>query len=333
MTIDVRRDAAALPLGTAICMGAFDGLHRGHQALIDRARTHGSSVALLTFDPHPAAVIAPDRVPTLLYGATQRARAAEALGVSALVLLPFDRAMSKLDPHAFVQRYLIDGLRPTAVVVGADFRFGAGRAGTATMLRELLAPASIDVDIVQPIPLPGHENAKLSSTDVRRALDRGDVTTAGRMLGRWHALAGIVGHGAKRGRTLGFPTANLTEVHGYVPPLGVYATALSVWNDEAPDHGALWPAVTNVGRNPTFNDEDDAPIIVETHVLDRSLDERLYDAHVEVAFIARLRDEAKFDSAEALVKQMHHDAAQARSRVDADALRFALAPRTSKATS
>ncbi len=325
--INVRRDAAALPPDTAVCMGAFDGLHRGHQALLDRARTHAPRVALVTFDPHPTKIIAPDRQPKLIYAPIQRERVAEALDVSALVLLPFDEAMSKMSPEAFVQACLIDGLQPAAMVVGADFRFGARRAGDAEALRTLLAPAGIDVDIVAPVPLGVGENAKLSSTDIRRALDAGDVHTAGTLLGRWHALAGTVVHGAKRGRALGFPTANLGPSEGYAPPIGIYATALSVWDPGSPDYGTVWPAVTSVGRNPTFTDGD-APVVVETHVLDQALGERLYGVDVEVAFVSRLRGEVKFDGADALVEQMHRDAQQAREALTTAVLDRVLAPPT-----
>ncbi|MEM6296171.1 MAG: bifunctional riboflavin kinase/FAD synthetase [Myxococcota bacterium] len=325
--IDVRRDAAALPPDTAVCMGAFDGLHRGHQALLQRARTHAPHVALVTFDPHPTKIIAPDRQPKLIYAPAQRERVAAALDVSALVLLPFDEAMSKMSPEAFVQTCLIDGLRPRAMVVGADFRFGARRAGDAQALRALLAPADIAVDIVPPVPLGTGDDAKLSSTDIRRALDAGDVQAAGTLLGRWHALAGTIVHGAKRGRALGFPTANLGPSEGYAPPIGIYATALAVWDPASPDYGTVWPAVTNVGHNPTFTDGD-APVVVETYVLDQALGERLYGVDVEVSFVARLRGEIKFDGADALVDQMHRDAQQARDVLTPEVLARVLAPPT-----
>ncbi len=306
-------------------MGAFDGLHRGHQALIDRARTRGDRVALVTFDPHPAQVIAPGRVPRLLYAPEQRERVAASLNISALVLLPFDVAMSKLSPAEFARRYLAQGLRPSAVVVGADFRFGAQRAGDAATLRMLLASEDIDVEVVQPVPLGSDAPGKLSSTDIRRALDAGDVRRAGALLGRCYALAGVVEHGAKRGRELGFPTANLGFGAGYPPPLGIYASAMTVWDPASPDYGRLWPSVTSVGRNPTFNDAG-APVTVETHAIDQQLEERLYGVRIEVALIERLRDEAKYEGPEALVAQMHRDVARAKTVLTPTALERVLVP-------
>lgn len=305
-------------------MGAFDGLHRGHRALIERARTHADRVALVTFDPHPTAVLAPERMPPLLHAPVQRERVAASLGVSHLVLLPFDLEMSKMSPEAFLQTFFVDGLRPRAVVVGADFRFGARRAGTAASMAEQLR--GVDVEIVD--LLSTGSGKKVSSSDIRRAITNGNVAAAGEMLGRWHAVAGTVVHGAKRGRDLGFPTANLdppTSGAGCVPPKGIYASVFTVWSPEAPDYGACWPSVTSVGHNPTFT-QAGAPLTVETHVLDRDLGERLYGLEVEVAFVKRLRDELKFDGADALVAQMHRDVDAARTVLDAATLAHTLTP-------
>lgn len=304
-------------------MGAFDGLHRGHRSLIERARTHADRVALVTFDPHPTAVLAPERMPPLLHAPVQRERVATALDVSHLVLLPFDLEMSQMPPEPFLQQFFTDGLRPAAVVVGADFRFGARRAGTAAGMAAQLQPEGIDVDVVD--LLSAETGKKVSSSDIRRALSNGNVAMAGQMLGRWHAVAGTVVHGAKRGRELGFPTANLAPAGGTVPPVGIYATVFSVWDPSSPDYGAVWPSVTSVGHNPTFT-EAGAPLSVETFVLDRALGDRLYGARVEVSFVQRIRDEMKFDGAEALVEQMQRDAATAAALVDDEALAYTLAP-------
>lgn len=326
MPLHVQRDATALPPNTAVCMGAFDGLHRGHRALIERARTHAPHVALVTFDPHPTAVLAPARMPPLLYAPVQRERVAAALGVSNLVLLPFDTDMSRLAPEVFVQRFLADGLTPAAVVVGADFRFGARRAGTAQTLHDQLTAAGTTVDVVDLLSLEAGK--KVSSSDIRRALSNGNVALAGELLGRWHAVAGTVVHGAKRGRALGFPTANLEPAGGTIPPKGIYASVFTVWDPSAPEHGSVWPSVTSVGHNPTFT-EQGAPLTVETYVLDQQLGERLYGLQVEVSFVKRLRDEMKFDGPESLVQQMHRDADQARATIDAAALAHTLTPSTS----
>jgi riboflavin kinase / FMN adenylyltransferase len=323
VAIHVQRDAEALPPGTAACMGAFDGLHRGHQALIERARTLGDRVALVTFDPHPARVLAPERAPRLLQSTTQRERVAESLGVDVLALLPFDAVMAKLPPDAFVERYLTAGLRPHALVVGADFRFGAGRAGDTQQLRRLLAPCGIELAVIEPVL--GEDGSKLGSTEVRKAIDTGDMERAGAILGRWHAVHGPVVAGAKRGRTIGYPTANIDVGEGYVPPIGIYATVLSVWDPRSPDYGAVWPSVSSVGRNPTFAHQG-APVTVEAYVLDRDLGERLYGVEVELSFVARLRDEEKFDSVEALVARIDRDCEDARSHLGPDAIARTLAP-------
>lgn len=304
-------------------MGAFDGLHRGHQALIERARTHAGRVALVTFDPHPTAVLAPERMPPMLHAAVQRERVAESLGVETLVLLPFDRAMSRMAAEDFIRDFFVEGLAPQAIVVGADFRFGARRAGTAASLHAQVAPTGVVTDIVELISADAGK--KVSSSDIRRALHNGNVAAASAWLGRWHAVAGTIEHGAKRGRELGFPTANLAPSGGMVPPKGIYASVFTVWSADAPEYGACWPSVTSVGHNPTFTDAG-APLTVETHVLDQQLDERLYGLEVEVSFVKRLRDEQKFDGAEALVAQMHRDADAARETVTDDVLAHTLTP-------
>jgi riboflavin kinase / FMN adenylyltransferase len=307
-------------------MGAFDGMHRGHQALFDRARagTGTRAVAIVTFDPHPAAVLAPDRAPKLLSSPEQRARVAAALGIDVLVLLPFDRAMASLEPEAFVHRYIVQGLQPSMIVVGEDFRFGARRAGDVATLVRLLEGTPIGVQAVAPIALPGAPtDGKLSSSDIRRAVEAGDVARAGEMLGRWHAVVGTVTSGAKRGRTLGFPTANVAT-RGFLPREGIYATAMVVWDERSPDRGRVWPSVSSVGRNPTFVDA--GPISLETYVLDEDLGERLYGVEVEISFIARLRDEQKFTDADELVACMHRDVERARPHLHAENLQRLVVP-------
>jgi riboflavin kinase/FMN adenylyltransferase len=322
----VQRDERALPPGTAACLGAFDGTHLGHQALFARARAVAPQLAIVTFDPHPLQVLAPERAPRRLQTEVQRERVARWLGVDALVLLPFDREMAALEPDAFVQRYLVAGLRPAAVVVGEDFRFGAGRRGDADARRRALAPAGIGVEVIAAVPPPGEPTGgKLSSSAIRRALEHGDVATAGALLGRWHSVAGRVIVGERRGRTLGFPTANVDAPGGFLPATGIYATVLSVWDRGSPDFGARWPSVASLGTNPTFGEGLPAPRL-EVFVLDRELGERLYGVEVEVAFVERLRDEARFDSVDALVRRIRDDVAAARARLDDAALARVVPP-------
>ncbi|MEX1361748.1 MAG: riboflavin biosynthesis protein RibF [Nannocystaceae bacterium] len=331
-----QRDPSALPPGTAVCLGAFDGMHLGHQALLQRAKTLADHVGVVTFDPHPQQVLAPHRAPTLLQTPTQRRRVCAALGVEHLVLLPFDRDVAQMSAETFVQRMLIEGLRPSAVVVGEDFRFGRGREGDGLRLAELLAPAGITVAQVAPVAVPevawvdgadpGH---KLGATAVRHAVRAGQVERAGAMLGRWHSAAGTVVHGAHRGRTIGVPTANIQTEGGLMPPAGVYAGVLAVWGPAGPLQGKVWGAAANLGRNPTFqpqHPDEEIPLSLEAHVIDERLGEQLYGLEVELSFVARLRDEQRFDGPDALLAQLRRDVAAARERIDATALARVITP-------
>ena len=174
------------------------------------------------------------------------------------------------------------------------------------------------------LPLPGSSTThKLSSSDIRRAVEAGDVALAGELLGRWHAVLGTVTSGAKRGRELGFPTANVATT-GFLPREGIYATALTVWDEQSPDYGRVWPSVSSVGRNPTF--VDGGPLVLETYVVDEDLGERLYDVEVEVSFIARLRDELKFSNRDALVDRMQQDVREARPHLTPEHLKRLVVP-------
>jgi riboflavin kinase/FMN adenylyltransferase len=306
-----------LPPGTAACVGAFDGMHRGHQGLIARARSLAGEVAVVTFEPRPADVLAPERAVPRLQTPRQREHVCRELGVDTLVILRFDREVSRMSAQAFVQEFLLDGLRPAAVVVGYDFRFGAGRAGDPATLRTLLAPAGIDVSIVDKIMTGtakgGEEGAmvgeKLGSTAIRELIAAGDVERAAMLLGRLYAVAGKVEHGAARGRGLGFPTANVASplLH---PADGVYACFLSVLDASPAD---VWPAVANIGRNPTFAEPGAIERrTLEVHALDVDLGDSLYEREVEVAFVARLRDERRFADIEQLRAAITADIAAAR---------------------
>lgn len=320
--MQVLRQPVPLPPATAACVGAFDGLHLGHQALLRRARalvcdpSSGAPgrLALVTFDPHPARILAPERAPRLLQSAGQRARVCAALGVDTLVLLPFDRALADTSPEGFVQRLLIDGLRPAAVVVGADFRFGADRRGGVRELEDLLRPAGISVAVVDAVPVPEDMSigaGKLSSSGIRAAVVAGQVAAARAMLGRWYSVEGTVVPGAGRGRELGVRTANVDVGAGLLPRPGIYAGALGVVGGPGP-----WLAGISLGTNPTFVDDPAAPLVLEVHALDQQLGDSLYGATVEVAFAAHLRDELRFDGPEQLMTQISRDLAAVRPAID-----------------
>lgn len=321
--MQVLRQPVPLPPGTAACIGAFDGLHLGHQALLARARALAREtgaaeprVALVTFDPHPARVLAPERAPRLLQSSGQRARVCAALGVDDLVLLPFDRALADTSPEGFVERLLISGLRPAGVVVGGDFRFGAGRRGGVVELADLLRPAGIAVAVVDAVPVPGDMSRtpgadKLSSSGIRAAVVAGEISAVTDMLGRWYSVEGTVVRGAGRGRELGVRTANVDVGAGLLPRAGIYAGALGVPGGPGP-----WPAAISLGKNPTFVSDPDAPLVLEVHALDQQLGDGLYGRTVEVAFAARLRDEQKFAGVDDLLAQIWRDIAAVRPAVD-----------------
>ncbi len=310
-----RAERAAPLLGpnTAACIGAFDGMHLGHQALIARARACAPEVAVVTFEPRPVDLLAPDRAPARLQLPRQRARVCRDLGVDTLVVLGFDREVSRMSPAQFVQRFLIEALGPRHVVVGYDFRFGAGRAGGPAELGALLEVAGIALSVVDKIAAQTRGGVepteKLGSTAIRRLASEGLVDEAAHLLGRLYAVAGPVVHGAARGRTIGFPTANI-QSQGLLPAPGVYAGFLSLLDQAGEVEVEHWPAVANIGTNPTFDPQPRPGL--EVHALDVDLGERLYAREVEFSFVAKLRDERRFDGPEALRAAITRDIEQAR---------------------
>lgn len=320
----VLRRPEPLPDGLVACVGAFDGLHRGHRALFDRARGHGEGVALVTFWPHPAAVLAPGRAPSLLQSPSQRLRAARSLCIEAVAMLTFDRDVAAMTPRAFTDHFIVEGLQPRAVVVGEDFRYGADRAGDTGVLRRDLEPHGIDVHVVSEVT--DAEGDKFGSTAIRDALASGEVEKAARALGRWHAVEGEVVEGAKRGRKLGFPTANVRSDGAMLPAPGVYAVWVSVTDPSSEHFGALWPGSANVGQNPTFADGKDTTTGLEVHVIDRDLGQSLYGHRLEIGFVVRLRDERRFDGPEALIAAIEADVAEARQHLTPDTRQRMIVP-------
>ena len=290
--------------GAAVAIGNFDGVHLGHRALIARARELAAArdalTVALTFDPHPSTLLAPARAPLLLTSIERRIELLAEAGVDAVVVEPFTRELAAVAPDEFVDDVVIHALRARAIIVGYDFRFGQGRTGTVEGLRAHGVDAGIEVAIVPAVKVDGEIAA---STKIRGHLRAGELARAERMLGRPWDVDGVVVHGAERGRAIGVPTANiLPEVELAIAP-GIYAVTLGV------EGGPAMPAVASLGTNPTF--VDDGGLVLEVHVLDWTGD--LYDRRVRTTFIARLRDEQKFESVEALVSQIGRDIAQARS--------------------
>jgi len=305
-------ELVALPPGTAACLGAFDGMHRGHQGLIARARACAEQVAVVTFEPRPSDVLSPERAPPRLQSPTQRERVCRQLGVDTLAILRFDLEVSRMSPAEFVRAFLLEGLRPARVVVGYDFHFGAKRSGGPRELAALLAEVGVALDVVEKIandqgPLAGE---KLGSTKIRELVSRGEVELASDLLGRLYAVAGVVEHGAARGRGLGYPTANIAS-RSLHPTNGVYACFLALLDDAGHEELECWPAVANLGTNPTFGAEVQRTL--EVHAFDVDLGERLYGRQVEVSFVERLRDELTFDGPDSLRNAIAADIAAARS--------------------
>lgn len=301
-------DISDLPSGfgpTVVTIGNFDGVHSGHRALltgvVTLAHETGCNAVAVTFEPHPLAVLYPEKAPLPISTLQDRLDALEEIGLDAVVVLPFTLALAAMSPRDFVHDVFVQGLRAQAVVVGRDTRFGARNAGDVDTLRELGQEFGFDVRVQQDVG----EDGRYSSTRVRSDLLAGDVTTAARMLGRPHAVTGMVVHGAQRGRELGYPTANLAQdATGFVPADGVYAG----WLVRAHHDGERLPAAISVGTNPTF---DGSQRTVEAYVLDRT-DLDLYDEVVTVQFQERLRSNVRFESVDELIVQMGRDVQQAR---------------------
>ena len=309
------RVAAPSAEGRVVVIGNLDGVHRGHARVLDRAaeRAHGGphELAVLTFEPHPAAVLggsAPQRLTRL----TRKVELLARHGVQLVAAQKFDHAFAALSPEAFVEEILAQGLAARVVVVGHDFRFGARRAGDLEVLRALGAKGGFDVEVQEVV---ADARGPLSSTRVRAALFDGDLDDVRAVLGRPHAIEGVVVTGDKRGRTIGFPTANLGEVEEALPAHGVYAIVAdrALRADSAAEHVAFARGVANVGLRPTISGGGVHPS-VEVHLFDLPEGETdLYGDALRVHFVARLREERRFPGLDALKAQIAADAAQART--------------------
>ena len=307
-------DLEAVPAGfgpSAVTIGNFDGVHRGHREvlgrLVERAREVDAAAVAITFDPHPLAVLHPQRAPLALTTLEHRLELLADLGLDAVLVMEFTRELAAWSPQRFVSQVLVDVLGTRLVVVGHDMRFGHKNSGDVNTLRELGARLGFAVEVVADLGAPdtGHPSGRRwSSTWVRELLDRGDTVTAAEVLGRPHRVTGVVVHGDHRGRSLGFPTANLSQDSvGMIPQDGVYAGWL-VRPDLPPgDSGYRLPAAISVGTNPTFDGQRRR---VEAYALDRD-DLDLYGETVAVEFARLLRPTLRFDSVERLVEQMTAD--------------------------
>lgn len=288
----------------AVAIGNFDDVHKGHQALLDRAKraahASGGESVVLTFDPHPISVLMPHLAAPLITTTARKLELLAGHAIDATIVEPFVPALAELSAAQFVDDVLVHAIGARHVVVGWDFHYGAGRTGTTETLRAHGARAGFTVDVVDRVTIDGEP---ASSTRVRGHLRAGDLAAAAKLSGHGYDVDGVVVHGAKRGRAIGIPTANVAPDGDLLLAPGIYACRLDGM-----------AAVASLGTNPTFVER--GKLVLEVHVLDWDGD--LYDRRVRVAFVARLRDEAKFDSVEELIAQIHGDIADARKHLADD---------------
>lgn len=288
-------------------MGNFDGLHLGHRSVIDAARAAcDAPLGIITFEPHPREFFQPDGPAFRLMNAQSRANRLARLGVAELFELPFDAVLAGLSPQAFARQILVDGLGVRHVTVGADFTFGHKRAGNAQILVDLGREWGFGVTLA---PLIGDGAREYRSTAIRDALAQGRMREAEAMLGHYHRIDGEVLHGEKRGRELGYPTANMAVGRLHLPRLGVYAVIVDVLT--GPERGS-YKGVASLGVRPMFGENQPN---LETYIFD--FDGDLYGQQLSVALVQFLRPEARFDSLDALIVQMDRDSAEARDILEA----------------
>ena len=285
-----------------LALGNFDGVHRGHRKILDRlhrvAGERGATSVVMTFDPHPPRVVRPDKAPALLMTKAQKLEAIAQAGVQGAAIVRFTHELSRWDPEMFVRTVLVDWLHVSEVWVGANFLFGHDRTGNFSMLRELGAGYGFRAEKIDPVR---YKDFVVSSTRVRRLVSEGRMDEAGALLGHEYYLDGTVMRGDQRGRTLGFPTANLCTDNELLPPHGVYATTARVGE-------IVFASITNIGTRPTV--DQSGRTVIETHVFD--LDKDLYGSTVRVGFVQRLRDERAFESLDVLRAQIDADCRRAR---------------------
>ena len=301
-------ELARLPGPIFLAIGVFDGVHLGHQAVIRTSAEHAAEAkgtpVVVTFDPHPAKVLRPEKAPHLLTATQHKIALMRNLGVAHLLVLTFDKQLAATAPEEFVQQLVRQASPLREICVGHEWSFGKGRAGNLALLKKLGSQYDFNVVGIKPVTMDG---TVVSSTEIRRAVEQGDFAKAATMLGREYTVLGTVKAGAHLGRQLGFPTANLSAHSEQFPPNGVYVA-------EAQLNGAAYRGVANLGYRPTVADAKPERLL-ELHLFD--LNREIYGEDVEVRFVRYLRAEKKFDSLEALTEQIRRDVDQARSYQEA----------------
>jgi riboflavin kinase/FMN adenylyltransferase len=280
-----------------LALGNFDGVHRGHRKILERVRRvadeRGATVVVMTFDPHPPRVVRPDKAPALLMTKAQKLEALADAGVQGAAVVRFTPELSRWDPEAFVRTVLVEWLHVSEVWVGANFLFGRDRSGNFSLLRSLGARYGFKAEKIDPVR---YKDFVVSSTRIRRLVAEGRVDEAGALLGHQYFIDGTVIHGDHRGRTIGFPTANLCTHNELLPPHGVYATTARVG-------AVIYPSVANIGTRPTV--DSSGRTTIEAHVF--NFDRDIYGATVRLGFVQRLRDERAFETLDALKTQIAAD--------------------------
>jgi riboflavin kinase / FMN adenylyltransferase len=294
-----------------LALGNFDGVHRGHVKIVERVRRaaeeRSASAIAMTFDPHPPRIVRPDKAPPVLMTTQQKLEALSKAGIQGVAIVRFTAEMSRWDPETFVRTVLVDWMRVAEVWVGANFLFGRDRSGNFSILRSLGARYGFRAEKIDPVR---YKDFVVSSTRIRRLISEGRVDEASALLGHHYFVDGSVIQGHRRGRDLGFPTANLCPDNELIPPHGVYATTTQV-------DAVFYPSVTNIGTRPTF-DDGGMQTIVETHLMNFEAD--LYGRRLRVGFVQRLRDERRFENVDALRAQIAADRDRARTLFDSMAL-------------
>ena len=277
-------------------MGNFDGIHSGHQALIsstvEEAKQLGYDSIVLTFEPHPLKVLAPDRAPRLILSYEDKMALFQSFGVNLVIAQSFDRQFASISADDFVRRFLVERLKVRKLWVGRDLRFGQGRKGNVDDLLRLASENEFEVGVLDPILLEG---TRISSSRIRQLLEEGRVDEVRPLLGRFHFVSGTVVKGHRRGRALGFPTANISSQTEVMPPDGIYATLFDVRNKQ-------WLSISSIGVNPTFGD---GPRTVESFIFD--FDGDIYGESVKLSFVKRIREERKFTIVNDLIGQINED--------------------------
>ncbi len=300
--------------GGAVTIGNFDGVHRGHQVIVEQVRRLADQVCgpavVFTFDPPPSKILRPESAPKPLTSIERRTELLKKLGIDLVIVYPTDKQLLDLEPEAFFETVVVRSLKAKAIAEGENFQFGKKRRGDVPMLRQLCHEHKVQFTLLEPQREAGEW---ISSTRIRALIESGDIASANRLLMEPYRISGIVGHGAERGRTLGFPTANLENIQVLCPPVGVYAGRVASTNcmSTPPCNSASpigFPVAINIGPNPTFGEDR---VKVEAHIIDYNGD--LYDHDISIELFAKLREVRKFDSKDQLLTQLASDIQQAKA--------------------